>query len=318
MIRLFLALVLYAIVNGPAAADEFGEIRTVRPGPDAGFAWPYYLFLPGDLDQAREVPLIVSGNDSGAADDYLQHQIWSVLAFRHTARYCARFNGICLVPAFPRGQNFIFTHALDRDSLSPGTAWKPRLDLQFLAMIADAKERLGKEGYRVEPKVVIVGHGTGGTFANRFTAIHPEAVHAAVIAAPGGWPLAPLDEWQNQYLPYPVGLGDLKALTGKPVDLEAWQAVPQLFVFGAEDTNDTVPFLDSYDELHQKIIIEWFGKAPAERWPFAEMLYRLNGFTNTTFKLYEGTGHRLTDEQYEDIGKFLESVLKKDLNHGEH
>src|SRR5262249_52758998 len=82
--------------------------------------------------------------------------------------------------------------------------WKGRRGEQrfvralLIAMIDHARSILGS---RICPRVLMSGFSASGSFAGRFTMLHPERVLAAAIGSPGGWPLAPSDEWT-----YPVGV----------------------------------------------------------------------------------------------------------------
>ena len=116
--------------------------------------------------------------------------------------------------------------------------------------------------------------------------------------------MAPVGEWEGQKLRYPIGVADLKEVAGKELDLEALAAVP-LFVFlGDKDTNDSVIFRDSYEEEDEKLIVRHFGKAPVDRWPFVEKLYR-EKLPKATLKLYPGIEHKVTDAIAEDVRAFF-------------
>jgi pimeloyl-ACP methyl ester carboxylesterase len=82
-------------------------------------------------------------------------------------------------------------------------------------MIDDAVAREAKAGLRFDRRVLMYGFSASGMFTNRFVFLHPDRVLAAAYGSPGGWALAPVTSWQGAFLPYPVGIGDIKALTGK-------------------------------------------------------------------------------------------------------
>jgi hypothetical protein len=78
-----------------------------------------------------------------------------------------------LVPAFPRD-----TQALDRDTLLARDVPLQRIDLQLIAMISDAHQRLAKRGLRVKAKVFMWGYSAAGTFTSRFVALHPQMIQS--------------------------------------------------------------------------------------------------------------------------------------------
>ena len=127
-------------------------------------------------------------------------------------------------------------------------------------------------------------------FANRFTALHPERVMAAAVGSPGGWPIAPQNVVEGTALPYPIGIADLKELIGRDFDAERFRAVPQLFVMGALDENDSVDYRDGYSEPEAVLTDRLFGTTPVARWGHAETLYRTAG-VRARFTLVEGVGH---------------------------
>lgn len=171
-------------------------------------------------------------------------------------------------------------------------------------MIDDARERLKKRELEVDEKILMCGFSASGMFTNRFVVLHPDRVKAATIGSPGGWPILPLEEWEGQRLNYPVGVGDLEELTGEEFDLETYIKVPQYFFIGDQDTNDSVPYSDSYDDPNRNIIINTFGSDMIKRWKKAENIYQQVG-TNAEFVLYQEVGHDRTEEMKEDIIDFF-------------
>ncbi len=79
-------------------------------------------------------------------------------------------------------RNLWFTpDALDRDVMVADTPELKRLDLQLLAMIADAKSILTSLQIEVEPKFLMTGFSASATFTNRFSFLHPETIKALAI-----------------------------------------------------------------------------------------------------------------------------------------
>ena len=141
-------------------------------------------------------------------------------------------------------------------------------------------------------------------FANRFTFLHPDRVKAAAIGSPGGWPILPVERFDDKDLRYPIGIADFRLISGKKLDLKALRRVPLFIFMGDRDDNDSVVFGDSYDDEDRDLIIPLFGKMPVDRWEIARSLYAKAGL-NAEFKLYPGVAHTVTLQMRDDIRAFL-------------
>jgi hypothetical protein len=139
---------------GPASGHESYEADVpdrlsptlVRPRPDEGFNYPYYLYAPEPLvDEPR--PLLVEPNNSGKTTDDYTEQLASATSridngIGRTLSEATRIP--LLFPVFPRSMTDptdaeTYTHALDRDSLEVTTGEAARIDLQLLAMVEHAR-----------------------------------------------------------------------------------------------------------------------------------------------------------------------------------
>jgi pimeloyl-ACP methyl ester carboxylesterase len=149
---------------------------------------------------------------------------------------------------------------------------------------------LRQEGIQTEEKLLLQGYSASGMFANRFAVLHPDRVKAVAAGSPGGWPIAPLTEFNNEPLPYPAGVEDLETLTGKAFDAESFKSVPQLIVMGSLDDNDSLDFRDGWDEAAAALVDRLFGKDPQARWKGSESTYKAAG-AKAQFVLVNGVGH---------------------------
>jgi len=276
-------------------APYLARVRYVPADPAAGFRSGYYLYLPNALgrDATGRATLLVQPNNSGRTSDQIAVQrrdAWWTGFER--MRIADRLGTPLLVPVFPRPASAwpVYTHALDRDTLTTRDPTLARLDLQLIAMIDDARARLAAEGHPVAPRVLIQGFSASGMFANRFTALHPERVRAAAVGSPGGWPIAPVDAEGGTPLPYPAGVGDMQALTGQRFDATAFARVPQLIYMGSNDDNDSLDLADGWERQVAADVDRLFGDTPVARWPRAQALYRRVG-ARVRFELVPGVGH---------------------------
>ncbi len=305
--------------------------------PAQGFSWPYYLYVPPVVD--TNAVLVVEPDNIGENNDYTLEDIETSNLITTRMTFAGDLHSPYLMPVFPEPSSntwqmpdppepatntWLYTLALSRDCFF--VASNPplqRLDLQLMAMIADAKARLATQGIATDPKVFILGFSASGMFANRFTALHPGLIKAAAIGSPGGWPLAPVPTWLGQTLRYPVGISDAGTLTGTNFDLPAYISVPHYFFIGDQDTNDSVAnyynpnFFGSFEEQDSDQVNSLFGTNTQQRWPVAQSIYAAAGCTNARFAYYPGINHNFTDQMRYDIEKFFEPT-RQFLTRGIH
>lgn len=188
-----------------------------------------------------------------------------------------------------------------------------RVDLQLIAMIDDAIERLSHDGIKLETKFLMMGFSGSGMFTNRFAIIHPERIQAAAIGAPGGWPILPIEEWNGLKLRYPVGVWDLEELVGHEFDIQTFKSIPQYFYMGDEDDNDAVdevpdrfgvPLEINFATEDSELVFQQFGDTPVKRWPIAEEIYKAAG-CSCQFVLYPREGHRISSKMIKDVLAFF-------------
>lgn len=273
-----------------------------------GFSWPYYLWVPDGLSPGAT--LLVEPNNTGTASDWHgRHDAAARDLLRWRSTFAADLGTPLLVPTFPRprSQWWIYTHAMDRDSLLTRAPGLERVDLQLVEMVDDARDRLLAEGVYVDRKVLMTGFSASGQFTNRFAILHPDRIRAAAAGSPGGWPLAPVAEWAGEVLPYNVGVADLELLVGRRCYTGC--AAPMLVYMGDADTNDSVPNGDSYDPGQAEQVERLFGGTPVARWPHAERIYREAG-CNATFRLYPGVGHTISADMWADVEAFFRDHLE--------
>jgi pimeloyl-ACP methyl ester carboxylesterase len=309
-------------VHGPLVKQcEIDAARmTEHPAdPAHGFAWPYLLVAarpaaPDAHGAAGPTTLLVVPPNTGFATDDLDLLRASTTCYVADQLAVAERLGTPIVaplfprPALPSPPGNLYLHALSRASLEVRDARLARVDLQLIAMLDDARQRLATADHPVQPRVLLIGHSAAGMFVSRFAVLHPDRVLAAAVSSPGGWPLAPVASAQGEALPYPVGIADVAALTGAPVDLAALRRVRWLFVLGGADRNDSVTDRDSFSAADEALVMRRFGKTPAERWDAARRLSDAAGLP-AQFRLYRGVGHEMSPAMKADIEALFRAAL---------
>ena len=302
-------------VKGPVLSTcrlDPARVSTHEANSAAGFRWPYLLFTP---EVARAPFLLGVPNNTGfsttdpellAASGECTIKEWDELA--------NRLGTPLLVPLFPRpaiadeSEN-LYLHALTRASLLTDRPGYTRVDLQFIAMMDDAKRVLASQGIRVSQRALLTGFSASGSFVSRFAMLHPERVLAVASGSPGGWPIIPEAEDKGVALPYPVGVSDLPAVAGRPLNLPALRRVSWFYYLGGQDHNDSVIFRDSFSKTDEEIIFSHFGADIRQRWTAAEAAYR-HSRLKTQFKIYPAVGHQITDDMRTDVEAFLASAIR--------
>ena len=307
---------LFALASA-GFSQQHGNSGVTRIGADPakGFNYPYYLYVPPEFSEpeANEKvrTILVLPNNTGRNDDDLAvHEADVKRRITQNSQIAAGLDVAILTPVFPRpaADWKTYTHALDRDTMTTAKAENKdyaRLDLQLIAMIDDARTRLAKEaGLKFDDRVLMLGFSASGMFVNRFTFLHPERVKAAAVGSPGGWPIVPVASYKEKTLRYPIGVADLRSVTGKDLDVKALRGVPMFVFLGDKDDNDSIAFDDSYDEEDRELIFPLLGQKPVDRWAAAREMYTAAGL-NAEFKLYPGIGHTITLDMRNDILAFL-------------
>ena len=313
-----LAIFVAALVTTGSFAWAIAErIQRVDPTDGTAFRSPYYLYVSDGAeeraDRGETLFLLVLPNNTGRADDDLEvHRRKAYTRLLRDSALARELDVVALVPAFPRPSSSwrVYTHALDRDSLTTDVADLARPDLQLIAMIDDARARLASRGMRVDERVLVKGFSANAMFANRFTALHPERVLACAAGSPGGWPIAPVAEWEGASLRYPVGVADLELVTGRAFDAVRFARTPMLVYMGDRDENDSLDFGDGYDDEDRSLVEGRFGARPIERWPAIGAMYAAAG-SSCEFALYAGAGHETTSAMRSDVTAFLSRELER-------
>jgi plastocyanin len=299
-----------------ASAEDLVKPVYVPSKPEAGFIYPYYLYAPKPIEDADR-PILVEPNNTGTAtDDYSRHRQSAENlvkgSFSNTLSKALKVP--LLVPVFPRPRSepvddLHYVHALDVDTLEVSEGPLARVDKQLLNMADHARTLLSELSYPVNDQIILNGFSASGNFVNRFAALHPEAVLSVSAGAVNGTAILPIAQDKGYTLNYHIGIADLESLIGKEFDLQAFNNVSQLIYIGAEDANDTIPYLDAWsDEQREKALTVYGQHMQDDRMPYCESVYEEVG-ADAEFKIYEGVGHKMNLEIQEDIVALHETAI---------
>ncbi len=295
----------------PIATRVQDSLIKIKANPLKGFNFDYLLYLPKGLKIDKKTHLLVETNNTGGVNDTISfHEKRAIhaAAVSSVGNYVSKKLSIpLLVPIFPRSETNwkIYTHALDRDTFLSQDKDIKKLDLQLIAMIDDAKNQLAIQKIKLHEKYFIVGFSASGTFANRFSLLHPENIKATVSGGINAIPILPIATLKKVRLDYPLGIADIEEVTKKPLNLKEFKTLPKLLFMGALDTNDAVKYDDGYSDSERKIVFDLMGEQLIpERWGFVENIYQENK-VNAIFKTYPNMGHGTDLKINDEITTFI-------------
>ena len=317
-------------IVGPApTAETYGgalvprTMYRIEANPEAGFHWPYYLFIP-DVVAPGGAVLVEPNNDALSGAPFETHAYWAAIRNEQLFIDYGRHLGTpMLTPVFPRPlvdgpDGNLYIHAMTRAAMlheGPGYA---RPDLQLLAMLDDAQAKLAASGFEVSEDALFWGFSAAADFVTRMAVLHPERVRAVAAGGAGGLPILPVSEFEGEALSFPVGIADLDMITGRPLDAEALRDTPFLLYQGGADENDSVrepPFTcegygsDSYSCDQAQWVNATLGASTLGRVPVVQDLYADFGMRDFNSLVLPGVEHTTPPEMEARIREFFACVL---------
>lgn len=300
----------------PSAIETpIGVIFEIRPGPSKGWHYPYYLFVPKDAREKKDRRLLVDCDNTPpqSSQQYFDEQAKNEARGGWAEFFARQLQVPSLVPAFPRErfsghENYIYAQflnraAVQRNSNAPGGP----IDLQLVAMIEDAEARLREKGMDVADKVFLNGYSASAKFAQRFTILHPDRVMATVAGGVAGTTVYPMAKYHGETLRYPIGVADLKKLTGRTFDATEFAEVPEFFYMGEKDDNDATEWRDCYTKQDAEQIWRLFGRRQTpDRWASTQKILA-SAAPQITCKTYPTIGHAITQDVEKDVIAFLKA-----------
>lgn len=288
------------------------DIIQVKANTQAGFNFPFYLFVPKAVDQGQKVYLLVESNNTGKTSDNLEVHQESALRLvgkNYPNRIARSLGSPLLVPVFPRPRTNwqAYTHALDRDSLEIKEGKLKRIDLQLTAMIKYAQQLLRINGFKIYDQIFMHGFSASAKFCNRYSFLQPEMVKAVASGGVNGLPTLPVSEWNKCELPFPIGIAGIERFIDKPFNEKAFRRVAHYIYMGSFDRNDTLPSRDAWSEEEADIIKKALAeKMMPDRWELSQKIYKDQDI-NAQCVTYNGVSHSIKDEMLNDVIKFFKA-----------
>lgn len=333
ILTLIISLLFLGLNNGALATFEdllvgydnktFEDyLFEVDKSPEDGFHWPYYIYIPEETVVDEPIRLIVESNNPHRSNDMSDHED----SAKETAKYNPYSHALnipIIVPAFPRFEEFPegYDHgyyiALDEDALASETEEIKRLDEQLLNMIDHAQEYLAQQSNSkiseldFKDRIFITGDSASGSFANRFTKLHPEKVRAITTGAQD-YVILPFESYEGEEFNYPSGVNDLGDYTGKNFDLNAYKEVAKFYTAGILEgiLNEFSGSLK--DPEQRQVIRNVFGTGLIDHWTKVKEVYDNNNIP-VQFQIYNATSHEIREEMIDDRIEFFKANLGDEL-----
>jgi len=286
-----------------------GTIIKVDSSPKSGFNYDYYVYLPYGTKESEFKYILVEPNNGGrVSDNHVVHEkdALSLVKYGACHKIAQKLKIALLVPVFDRPESNwrMYTHSLDRDTLMCNEGNLARIDLQLINMIKDLKVKLRNDNIIVNEKVFMSGFSASGSFANRFTALHPEIIKAVAAGGVNCMPIIPTEEFEGRKLIYPIGISDIKDIADIEFNIAEYKKVSQYIYMGNMDKNDTLPYEDAFSNDERELIISFLGNDMHERWERSKEIYmKLN--IPAQMVMYDGVGHEINDKIINDLVEYF-------------
>ncbi|MBA4746854.1 MAG: hypothetical protein H2058_16545 [Muricauda sp.] len=317
-VKIFTALLLFIVSINKCEAYEkqtnpefkLDSTYFFKANPKEGFNFGYYIYLPKGLDFNNINTLLVESSNTGASDSIFDHLRNAKQAASKSSlgNYVSRkLKTPLLVPVFPRSKTNwkIYTHAFDSDTFNQKNNNIERIDLQLLHMVKNARKELIKMGINIDDRFFMTGFSASGTFANRFSMLHPEKLKAVAAGGLNGLLIAPKNKIENDILKFPIGIADVYSVTGIKPSIDTFKKLPQLWFMGELDTNDAVLYDDGYSITERALVYKVLGQEMMPtRWHNSIEIYEKSGIP-AIMKTYKNIGHGTDKKINDEITEFF-------------
>ena len=307
------------------SGNVYSKTIVVKANPEKGFHFPYLLKTSKKTVDANYI--VVESNNTGSNNSIkgMTSKAKKSLSWVLGSSISKKLNYPMLMPVFPFGtmQSKYYFPQLDSDVLKIDKDKYRRIDLQLIAMIDDAREKLLKENNQnINEKVIMAGFSSSSLFSARFTFLHPDRVSVAIGGGIGGLLPVPTDKINGIDAIYPIGTYDFEKITGKKFDLEEFKKTPQFYYQGTKDKSN--PFRRGAEDLTDEEY-EIVKKLFVDGLPFEDKPVSLKVSTvmwnnsqkyinqivdNVKFESPKGLGHEITPKMIRKSTKFIKENLK--------
>jgi dienelactone hydrolase len=245
----------------------------------------YCLYVPARAPGSPQPGLVIP----------VHHSLRNFMQCRDTfADFATRNNMVVLAPLFP-------VNVLG-DGNPDGYKYLIESDIRYDLLLDGMIELVAKQTGCRSDKFCMFGFSGGGHFTHRYLLTRPERFIAASIGAPGQVTLLNPDaDWW-------VGTRNMKALFGRPLNLDALRKVPVQMIVGENDI-ETHEFTHSPDSQYYRPESAATGATRVERLRSLQRSFESAG-VSVQFDLMPGVAH-ISVPAMELAQAFFEKTLKE-------
>ena len=325
----------FVVISLLLSSNVYSKTIVVKANPEKGFHFPYLLKTSKKTVDANY--MVVESNNTGPHNKSIKRMTSKAkksLGWVLGSSISKKLNYPMLMPVFPFATKEIekvltnknkykyYFPQLDSDVLKINIDKYKRIDLQLIAMIDDARERLLKENnQKINEKVIMVGFSSSSLFSARFTFLHPERVSVAIGGGIGGLLPVPTEKINGIEAIYPIGTYDFENITGTKFNLEEYKKTPQFYYQGTKDKSN--PFrrgaedlTDEEYEIVKKLFVDGlpFGDKPVslkvntKMWENSQK-YINQIVDNVKFESPKNLDHEITPKMTSKSIKFIKENL---------
>ena len=280
----------------------------IRQSIDGSFRFPYLLYVPRKIKKNK---LILHGNNLAYEEGNCLNVGAAVMETTINAGY--PLTDLCMPILVPITSNYI--HPADNNGREffpmqasrnvifckdKGNTYYHLFD-QINAMIDDAKKYIyEKKNIALQEKVIAHGFSSSAKFVLRYATCYPSKVSLLIAGGFGAQcfiPLKTLPKCGKEIpLPYPIGVYDMKEITGKEFDNTSFMKMKQFYFMGEleDNSNDTAFNNRHTDVVIQNLYRKIFGEDIHTRLNFEKQLLKDMGYHNIEIKVYPDFGHSAT------------------------
>jgi len=307
-------LIICLIINLPISQSIAQDI--IIPGeiqhhaPDEEIIWDWYTYVPEGLIKSEKCHILItaSGSESNVEGD-------KEIVRGEIASKCSRadpLNFVQLGIVIPRpAEPSIYCINFQQEVFYKETdEFFSRPDLKTNLMIDRFIDIMKSEGYNVDSQVYLEGYSNGGSFAAKYSLLHPHRVRAIASGGNGGLIVLPLSEHEGNTLDWQVGINNLEELAGITFDFDSYKKIHQYFYVGELDDGTFISYnneLLTYDQVD--FVSEYFGTNDQDRHQNQTNLLKELG-CDVTFKIYFDVGHEYTPEMKDDSFAFFAQYIE--------
>lgn len=221
-------------------------IDVIKPSQKDLFKCSYLLFIPDSKISSPHL-VVEMGNPkvensvSESVNNVVNEFVCGTPFYDCYKKALINSNSIMIMPIFPRYlKNGNETCIVEFNSASFETK-NPllrRMDLQTIAMIEDAKQRLKQNGLIVENKIILTGYSASAQFALRFSVIYPELVSSVIAGGFNGLGTLPLETYGLDRVYFPLGVYDIEEKFGRKFDQLHFSKIDHHLYMGDEDRHE--------------------------------------------------------------------------------